>query len=144
MISHDAADDPAASYYDDPIDRIEPGADHGDETSEQQARRIEHESYREAAMRMLVFLHSSLAFIHEGRDATERCIRLWVVSSAVSHPACDGRSDAELAALCGITRANFSKHKLSFQRQNSLPPTHAQKSIEARQSYREARKEQLS
>jgi len=144
MRTHDAADDPLASYFDDPVDRIEPEEDYSEETLDQKLQRVEREAYREAAVVMLVFLHSALAFVHEGRDLSERNIRLWVVSSAVSHPACEGRSDAELAALCGVTRANFSKHKLSFQRQNRLPPTLSQKSVKARQSYRESRHKQLA
>lgn len=144
MRAHDAADDPLASYQDDPVDHIEPGQERPDETHEQTVSRIEHEAFREAAMKMIVFMHASFAFIHEASTEAERGVRLWVVSSTIDHPACDGRNDSELAAFCGTTRANFSKHKLTFQRQNSLPPNLTQKSVEARTSYREARESQLS
>lgn len=143
MRDHDAADDPRACCQDNPIDRMEP-REMADESPEQAMHRLEREAYREAGGKMLVFLHSSLAFIHEAGNESERNIRLWAVSSSVDHPACDGRPDSDIASMLGTTRANFSKHKLAFQRQNSLPPTLSQKSVEARSSYRKSREKQLN
>ena len=143
MLDHDAADDPLASCFDDPIAHMEPVEEY-DETQEQRERRIEREAYRDAAIRFISFIHSAFAFIHSAGNDSERAVRLWAVSSTINHPACDGRADTELARNLGTTRANFSKHKLAFQRQNSLPPTLSQKSPEARNSYRIARKAQLS
>ena len=143
MLNHDAAEDHRASCVDDPIDAMEPDAER-DETLEQASARIEQETYREAGLKMIVFMHAALNYIHEARTPSEMAIRLWAVSSAVDHPRCDGRSDSDMAAGLQTTRANFSKHKIAFERQTSLPPTSSQKSIAARQSYRETRKSQLN
>lgn len=141
----DAADSPLARCIHDPIDAMEPhGREEAEETPEMRERRIEREAYRDASMKMVVFLHSAFAFIHSASNPSERNIRFWAVSSSIDHPACDGRPDTDLASMLGTTRANFSKHKLAFQRQNSLPPTLSQKSIEARQSYRKTRISQLN
>lgn len=123
---------------------MEPGEERAEETHEQAIARIEHEAYRDASLRMIAFLHSTIAFLHSAGSDKERGIRLWVVSSSIDHPSCDGLADCEIAAQCDTTRANFSKHKLAFQRQNSLPPTLSQKSVEARSSYRIAREKQLN
>lgn len=114
-----------------PIDEIEP-------------EEVQENAYREAAMKMLVFLHAAFSYIHEARSKDEMAIRFWAVSSAIDHPACDGKSDLHIASDCSTTRANFSKHKLSFERQNNLPPTFSQKSVAARQSYRATRISQLN
>jgi len=143
MLNHDAADDNRASYHDDPVDHMEPGLEI-EETQEQMLSRIEHECYREAGIKSLAFTFSLLAFINEASSPTEFLIRFWAVLSSLDHPACDGRNDSEIAGTLGTTRANFCKHKLSFQRQNTLPPTLSQKTVAARQSYRVARKAQLA
>ena len=129
MFDHDAADDPRASEDSDILDQIEPE----DRTSD----------YREAAQKMIVFIFSAFNFIHEARTQNEMAIRFWAVSSAIEHPVIDGRSDAAIAKILGTTRANFSKHVLSFEKQNHLPPTLSQKSVEARTSYSNARNAQL-
>jgi hypothetical protein len=64
--------------------------------------------------------------------------------SAITHPDVAGKADLLLASMHSTTRANFSKHKVTFERQSNLPPTFAQKSIEARGKYRDARNSQLS
>lgn len=143
MRTHDAADDPAASYFDDPVDHLEPGQEI-EETQEQRERRIEREAYREAAIRETGFRHSMLAFILEATNDHERLIRIWAVCSTLNHAACEGRSDSAIASGLGTTRANFCKHRLSFQRQNSIGPSPSQKSIEARNEYSEVRKSQLN
>lgn len=142
MLHELTSDSPLASYEHHPVCDLEPGAEIV-ETQEQREQRIEREAYREAAIKSIVFMHGVMAFIHEARSPQEQAIRLWVVSSTISHPACQGRSDSDLANMCDTTRANFSKHKLAFQRRNSLPPNLSQKSVEARKSYRQARISQL-
>jgi hypothetical protein len=143
MLDHDAADDPLASCFDDPIAHMEPVEEY-DETQEQREKRIEREAYREAAIRETGFRHSMLAFILEATNDHERLIRIWAVCSTLNHAACDGRSDSAIAGGLGTTRANFCKHRLSFQRQNSIGPAPSQKSIEARNEYSEVRKSQLA
>lgn len=142
MRTHDAADDPAASYFDDPVDHLEPGQEI-EETQEQRERRIEREAFRESSLSMIVFMHAAFNFIHEARSQSELAIRFHAASAAIDHPALREKSHTEIAASLGTTRANFSKHVLTFERQNGLPPTLSQKSKAAQESYREARKAQL-
>jgi hypothetical protein len=130
MLNHDAADDPRASEESHMLDQIEPEQITND--------------FREAAQKMVVFLFSAFNYIHEARNQKEVTIRLWAVSSAIEHPVVAGRSDIDLARMLGTTRANLSKHILTFEKQNHLPPTLSQKSIQARNSYSKARKAQLN
>jgi hypothetical protein len=143
MRTHDAADDPAASYFDDPVDHLEPGQEI-EETQEQRERRIEREAFREAAIKQIAFVHAIFSFIHEASNEEELKTRVWVVSSAIQHAACDGKSDSAIADGLKITRANLSKHKLALQRQNLLPPNISQKSVKARNAYSQTRKLQLN
>lgn len=130
MFNHDAADDPQASEESDLLDQIEPD----EQTNE----------YREAALRMTAFMYAAFNFIHEARSQNEMAIRFWAVSSAIEHPAIEGRSDSEIARMLGTTRANFSNRIITFEKQTNLPPTMSQKSMKARESYSTARKKQLT
>ena len=123
-------DSEIASFKDDPIDTIEP------------MEKKENE-YREASLRMTAFMFAAFNFIHEARNQNEMAIRFWAVSSAIEHPAIDGRSDSDIARMLGTTRANFSNRIITFEKQNALPPTMIQKSMKARESYSSARKKQL-
>jgi len=142
MLNQDAADSPLARCSHDPVNGIEP-VEEIEETQEQREKRIEREAFRDAATKFMAFMHSVFAFIEGGKSGAEKEIRKWVVMSGLTHPICEGRPDSSIASMLGTTRANFSKHKLSFQRQNSLPPGLGQKSVEARDSYRKSRKSQL-
>ena len=126
---HDSAEDGVITR--DPIEEMEPGEEQTNE-------------YREAALRFIVFMHSSFTFIKAARTLEERDLRTSVVMSALDHPDYAGNTDTELAARAGTSRANWSKHKLAYERQNSLPPTSSQKSVEARSAYRETRISQLN
>ncbi len=142
MRTHDAADDPAASYFDDPVDHLEPGQEI-EETQEQRERRIEREAFRESSLSMIVFMHAAFNFIHEARNNSELAIRFHAVSAAIDHPALREKPHTEIARSLGTTRANFSKHIVTFERQTNMPPTFSQKSEKARESYRKSRIAQL-
>src|SRR5688572_17939473 len=102
MLNHDAAESPLARCQDDPVDHLEPDAEI-EETGEQRERRIEHEAYRDSSIRFIAFMQSAFAFIHSAGSDSEMAIRFWAVSSTISHPACDGRTDTELARTLGTT-----------------------------------------
>lgn len=111
--------------------------DHGDEVDSINL-------HREAGLKMIAFMYSAFNYVHQAKTQNEMAIRFWAVSAAIDHPALNGRPHLEIAAELGTTRANFSKHVVTFENQNDLPPTLSQKSNEARASYSEARKAQLS
>jgi hypothetical protein len=142
MRTQDAADSNLASHIDDPVDHLEPGEEI-EENAEQRERRIEREAYREAALKSIAFSHSWLAFILAGKTDHERVIRAWAVCSTLNHAVCDGKSDSAIARELGTTRANFCKHRLTIQRQNSIPPAPSQKSVAARNTYSATRNSQL-
>ena len=131
MRDHDAACDPFACEQSRLLDELEP-------------LDIGLNEYREAAGKMISFMHRVFSFIHEAHNREEVIIRLWAVTSAIEHPAINGRSDLQLAEDLGTTRANLSKHIIAFERRTSLPPTCSQKSVKARGKYRQAREAQLS
>jgi hypothetical protein len=149
MINHDAADDPAASEFTDPITLIEGEEEEEgvDLSFEQQIAQAERRATRDAAKKFFSQIHAVLTFVAGGRSSrdmqSEMGCRLLVVMSAYQHPRAIGRSDIDLAAECGVHKADFSKHKRSFQRGQLLPPVGAQKSVEACATYSETRKEQL-
>lgn len=145
MRNHDAADDPRACCQDDPVDHMEPGQEIPDETPEQFRKRIERETYREASIKFFATTMAILNFLHESRTASEMSARLWVVSSALDHECVqDFDSNTQIAEKLGISKADYSKHLVTFQRANSLPPSSFQKRVAARESYRQSRKFQLA
>jgi hypothetical protein len=144
MLNHDAADDPRASMGSRIIDEIEPEYDFHEETPEQRDLRIEKGAYREAAKKHITFLMSMLNFLHAAKTAQELAARIWIVSSAIDHPCVeDFDSNTQIANKIGISKADYSRHLVTFQRYNNMPPSSFQKRVEARESYRKTRKNQL-
>jgi hypothetical protein len=143
MLNQDAAESSLARCSDEPVDHLEPGVEI-EETHDQRERRIEREAFREASLKMIVFMHAAFNFIHEAKTQGEMAIRFHAVSAAIDHPALAGQTHTEIARALGTTRANLSKHIVTFERQNDLPPTLSQKSESARHKYSEARKAQLN
>jgi hypothetical protein len=100
--------------------------------------------YRDASLKMIVFMFSAFNFIHEAKTQREMVMRFWAVSSAIEHPVIEGKSDSQIAKIIGTTRANFSHLVLSFEDRNNLPPTLSQKKTASRTTYKLARKKQLA
>lgn len=67
----------------------------------------------------------------------------WIVAFAMGLRATIGKSHAEVAASCGVTRAAISKGVLEFQRANGILPMPGQKVEASQQSKRDNRRKQL-
>jgi hypothetical protein len=103
---------------------------------------VTHE-YREAAKRFIASMIGCVQFLRDARDASELLMRLDIVSAIFVHPSVSGMSWDEIGKKHNRTRAAISAQVLNFQRANHLPPTLGQKSVAARISYSQTRKNKL-
>jgi hypothetical protein len=88
-------------------------------------------------------LYKFIAFLI---DSTDYMLKLDVAIAAIGCPLYAGSSYTELAGRHQISKQAFDKHVLKFQKDFQLPVTRAQKSPQARTSYRKTqldRKERL-
>lgn len=146
MLNHD--EDPRVSDFDYPGEEIEPfdedAIENKDESVEAQIEAAERRATRAAGHKFISQMMAVLNFFHEARTFGELSARLWVVSSAMDHPSVrDFDSNTQIADRLGITKADYSKHLVNFQRYNRLPPSGFQKRVAAREAYRKSRKAQL-
>jgi len=145
--------------YDRIDDRCQDGRESQDEDREETREEWEHRRELAIFRDAFIWMQLVIGFLRESNNNSELATRALSVASALSHVSCAGQSDSDLAKSlatkhsckeCGkvthhnVTRANFSAHKLAFQRQNNLPAIGAQKSVEARNAYSDNRKSQLS
>lgn len=153
MLTHDAADDPRAVEFLDPVaiisakerDDEEAGKSQDiDQSVEAQVDRAERRTTRDCAIKFILQLHKALSFILETNSREETEMRLLIVASAYSHPITSGKSDWALAAMCNTSRANWGARLTEFQRRGIIPIRAAQKSIESRKTYSEKRISQLA
>lgn len=69
-------------------------------------------------------------------DSTDYLLKIDVAIAAIGIPLYQGSSYTELASKHGISKQAFDKHVLKFQKDFQLPITRAQKSPQARLSYK--------
>lgn len=69
-------------------------------------------------------------------DSTDYLLKIDVAIAAIGIPLYQGCSYTELASKHGISKQAFDKHVLKFQKDFHLPITRAQKSPQARLSYK--------
>lgn len=69
-------------------------------------------------------------------DSTDYLLKIDVAIAAIGIPLYQGCSYTELATKHGISKQAFDKHVLKFQKDFQLPVTRAQKSPQARMSYK--------
>lgn len=114
--------DPFATH---PVDEIEPA-----EPSE---------AYREASLRFLYLVGMILHEFEEFQNSTT----YWAVAFGLGTIQCEGDSITSRAAKMGISRAALSKKITAFCNRNGLPASTYMKPLEAQQSYRFSRNDQL-
>lgn len=76
-------------------------------------------------------------------DSTDYRLKIDVAIAAIGIPLYQGCSYTELAAKHGISKQAFDKHVLKFQKDFKLPITRAQKSPQARLSYKRHQLERI-
>ena len=108
------------------------------EATEEEADELTNE-YREAAQLALVFMQKTIGYLRDSRTPKELAMRLDLVSYTLCIPTVAGMSMEELGKAHNRGRQSISNQLLAFQRGNGIPAAIAQKSIESRPAYREAR-----
>ena len=142
MLNGDLADSSLASHDD---DRAALYADlHEDETTEQMLERLEREAYHDASRKFLSMIQFVLVFCLKGKDAIQCVHRIEIASWMFGNDSTSSLSLAKLAHKYKMTRASFNNTLLNFQAGLDLPPVVAQKIIESRKAYSQARTEKLS
>lgn len=97
------------------------------------------DAYREASRRFLrVINHVMTAF------RNDRCSQWWQFQFALGTRACMGKTMTHAATLCGVDRAAISKGAVEICNTLGLPPSAYMKDEDARESYQQTRKAQLS
>jgi hypothetical protein len=76
-------------------------------------------------------------------DSTDYRLKIDVAIAAIGIPLYQGCSYTELASKHGISKQAFDKHVLKFQKDFKLPITRAQKSPQARLSYKKHQLERI-
>ena len=88
--------------------------------------------YKECARRFVRVLHAALDWM---ADTPEK----WAIMFATAHPDCAGRSQADIAAQLGVTRAHLSALAWRFCDERGLPPSTYMRSAEASRMARKIR-----
>jgi hypothetical protein len=88
---------------------------------------------QEVSRRTATALFKFIAFLI---DSNDYMLRLDVAIAAIGFPLYQGSSYTELAGNHQISKQAFDKHVLKFQKDFQLPVTRAQKSPQARSSYK--------
>ena len=91
-------------------------------------------TYQEAAKILMRSLNRMVSFIHD--RGYSKSPTLWGVIFALGHPLTAGRSMTDVARELQCTKACISKIATDFIDGTGLPPSHAMKSEEARNTYR--------
>ena len=136
MRTHDAADDPLASYQDDPVDHIEPGQEI-EESADQRENRIICEVTREAGRKYAKFsnLCSFYRITHHSPS-----IANWVEAYSLELKPAWGKTLDDIAAICGLgTRQAVAKEVQRFCNATGYRYSVAMKSQRSSAAYREAR-----
>lgn len=98
--------------------------------------------FREASRRGLHLLNQFAWFVCNAKNPR---LSAYQVASALGLGPATGKSDTDLARLCGVTsRACISKGRLEFQRANNISPMLGQKKESTRNTYRQSRRNKVN
>jgi hypothetical protein len=126
---HHIVSEPHVDFDYDAIDASETS---GDEPSQQ--------SYAEAASRYYETMQRILGHILSAQNSK---VAAWQVAVAMGSHHCEGLSQTEIAANCGVTRAALSAGAVKICRSFGWPDSRYMKSTESRQIYSNRRRANL-